>query len=161
MKRCTFSPFPVMNPMLMEKGFLLTILFVIGVYLLRKLLGWRELGEVSWSKHKLEINLSHVSAGSIRRTLFFFFLSLSDFVLQEEVRWIPAFYSVECWLWLLIWYSFLATDTKNTAHWVYLELSFLFWSYTELHFVREKYLDLQKYCQFPLIRRLLVGVLRV
>lgn len=143
MKRCTFSPFPVMNPVQIEKEFLLTILFVIGVYLLRKLLDWRELGEVSWSKHKLEINLSAcllvVSEGPS-----FSFLSLSDILLLctsggNKVN--SCFLS--CWVLAVaavVWYSFLAADIKNIAHWVYLELSFLFWSYTELHYCKRKLL---------------------
>lgn len=145
MKRCIFSPFPVMNPVLVKKEFLLTILFVFGVYLLRKLLGWRELGEVSWSQHKLEINLS-ICLLVVSEGPSFSFLNLSDFFLLctsggNEVNSCFLF----CWVLVVaanVWYSFSATDTKNIAHWVYLELSFLFRSYTELHYCKRKLLGL-------------------
>lgn len=125
MKGVSFPPFSVIKPILMVKEFLLTVLFVIGIYLLRKVLGWRELEEVFWSTHKSDINLS-TSISDVRRALLF--LNLSDFLLlctsgRKEMNFCFLF----CWVLAAaanVWYSFLATDIKNIAHWVYLELSF-------------------------------------
>lgn len=58
MESCTFLPPPRDEAKANGKELLLTILFVIGVYLLWNLLGWRGIGEVSQSKHNFEINLS-------------------------------------------------------------------------------------------------------
>lgn len=111
------------------KELLLTILFVIEVYLLWKLSGWRGIGEVSQSKHKFEINLS-MCLLVMSEGLFFFPPQQSWLFCGKEMS--------SCFLfrWVLdvtanLWYSFSHKYEKYSS----LSLSWINFSILVLHWI--------------------------